>query len=620
MRAKITLILAVVLVIYLALHISMQLLVINPMFSQLEESEAKKNMARCVAMLDREIQALDRIAADWAAWDATYQFVKAPNEHFIESNLVHETFLQNQVNLIYILNRNHKVIWSQFYDLETREPHTSVLLPDGTWPTENPLTQHMDLRGSITGIFAEGDRILMLASRPIITSQHRGPIEGTLIVGSLLTHHFLERISKQSQVRLQAWSLDNQRTRDNQEILNELKPDNPYAIRKLSNTSLHVFTLYKDLTGQPSLLMRAEVPREITAQVQEVSKYVLVSFLVGGTVLIIAFFIALRQTVLAPLVAFSDHVSKISEGDSPQETIMTERKDELGVLARSFSNVLNQLAEDKKQSAQRSYRTGKAEVTSSLLHNIRNGLHPIAAFVDLLLTDIREAPLKELEQASKEINQSGIHPTRRHQLEEFLKLSLSEMIHLLKESEETLTKILTQTRAVIKITNSHKQIKNKESKEYTSLAELVQDALQEAQRFSEGLAVNINTNIKGFSKIKIQRISLQHVLANLFCFHPETQPQSHEVTIKVGSSNSPLDDMLTLEITHARTSIDTGKLERLFERGYTVGRIIPDQGLHWCANTVNALGGRLRATQAFGGITFHLSLPLTEENKAGASS
>jgi sensor domain CHASE-containing protein len=52
--------------------------VIYPNYAALERAPAKKDLARCVAALEDEIEHLDTFANDWSAWNDNCRFVARP--------------------------------------------------------------------------------------------------------------------------------------------------------------------------------------------------------------------------------------------------------------------------------------------------------------------------------------------------------------------------------------------------------------------------------------------------------------------------------------------------------------------------------------------------------------
>lgn len=613
MRSKITFLLAIVLVSYLAAHFAVQRLLISPMFTKLERDEAIKNVDRCISALDREVELLDRFTNDWASWDDSSDFVSNLNETFTKVNLSSEVFRLNKLNFIYFINKDLEPVWHRYID-EANQPLTSHILPSSTWPKDHALVLPIKNMGSISGLLTDGDRILMLSSRPILNSEGKGPSNGILVMGRHLDQAGLKRLSQQTRVTLQVWPLGSEAFPEKNGVLDKLTAEKPYLIREASDSFLHVFSLYQGLAGQPVLLLQVGVPRNITSRVRKAMDLALVSVLVAGLGLLFALYLALRGAVVEPLLNLTQQVDQAgSEGFQVNLNIL-KRTDELGTLARSFSGLLGELAEDRKHLAVQSYHSGKAEVAGNLLHNIRNGLHPIAAFTDLLLADVRDAPLLELEKAMHELKGKQMNPSRRAQLEEFRDLSTSDLIRMLREAEDSLIKMLGHTKQVIQTANDHKQNPAQQKREQVNLLDVFQDAFKQLPpELIESVDLRFHASMNSCPLLSTARLQLQQVLTNLLLFSPLPAPEEQFIEVSWEPGNHEFMQWIVLEIVHVRLSLKPTDLERLFERGYTCCRVVPDQGMHWCANTVNSMGGRLQVSQAVGGITFHLMFSVDTE-------
>ncbi len=609
LRSKVTLILAVVLLIYLGFFIGLQKFAVAPRFAKLEKTEASKSMDRCIAALDYELEVLDRIVLDWSAWDDAYTFVLDLNPRFVETNLADATYQQNGLSIICFLDAGRRPVWCHCLGANREAEKLPDWMPVGAWPLNHPLLGQAERSSTKLGIMLIDGQPTLMACRPILSSTRQGPSHGLLIMGRPLGPDVIERISRQTQVGLTVRNLDTGPEADPQ--LAALKPGEN-VLREAGRTSLHVFTVLRDLADKPALLVRAEVPREITASARAVSRFTLLAVLFAVIVLLAVVYLSMRLTVVQPMVAFARHLAE-TRPDASLKQKFIERRDELGVVAKAFSTLLGELAEERKQLAQRSYRSGKAEMAGSILHNIRNGLHPIAAFVDMLLTDVREAPLDELEQTLRELEQPQLDPERRQQLEEFRDLSLVELLHLLREAEDSLSKVLKQTKEVIKTTHAHKQGHMDSANDRVNLGELIEDAVIALRRqVGASIMVRVDEQLTHYGEFRTDQLALLQVLINLLLFHPASSKTFHPVTVRLGDADAERGTGLSLEIFHPEIFLETLALERIFERGYTWDRMIPDQGLHWCANTVNGLGGRLRAERTLGGLSFHLWLPRLE--------
>ena len=96
--------------------------VIYPIFSAMEQAQAKKELTRCVAALQAEIEHLDAFADDWAAWNDTYRFIAERTRAYIDSNLGPRTFMDNRLNLIAFYDSAGNRVWGRTYNLKTGRP------------------------------------------------------------------------------------------------------------------------------------------------------------------------------------------------------------------------------------------------------------------------------------------------------------------------------------------------------------------------------------------------------------------------------------------------------------------------------------------------------------------
>jgi sensor domain CHASE-containing protein len=95
-------------------------------FAAHEEEETNENMERIRSALFDGLSYLDSYVYDWAAWDDTYAFIQDLNEDYIESNLVDETFIGAELNIIVYVNTNGEIVFGKAFDLKMK---TNFLYP-----------------------------------------------------------------------------------------------------------------------------------------------------------------------------------------------------------------------------------------------------------------------------------------------------------------------------------------------------------------------------------------------------------------------------------------------------------------------------------------------------------
>lgn len=141
-------------------------------------------------IVKNQIEVLNKYCADWAEWDDSYQFVIDRNEEYISSNLVNETFTTFKLNYIIYLDRQGNIVFAKGYDFDKEE----------VIPIPETLKEHLErLRARNDSDVKKGivmlERPLMFSSRPILTSEERGPYRGTLVFARYIDEEFVEQVS-----------------------------------------------------------------------------------------------------------------------------------------------------------------------------------------------------------------------------------------------------------------------------------------------------------------------------------------------------------------------------------------------------------------------------------------
>lgn len=315
-------------------------LVIYPSYVALEKAQAEKDVARCEAALENTIYYLDIVADDWAAWDDTCIFLQDRNAAYIESNLVLETFLDNELNLINYYDVNGNLFWGRAMDLETQAPCVIKPFDSRHLDVSHPLIRHSDAAGGLRGVFLTDKGPMLISSRPIVSSENKGPIRGTLVMGKLLTPTIMTRLVKQTQVP-HIWMpmAENSLSDEDQRAAAMATPSSPVVMRE-KGIELFVYTVMPDVLGAPALLLRAVLPRDITAKGLAGIRYGILSNALVSVVLLLVFLGLLKITVLSPIVSLTRHAVAIRDTGDLSLRHHSRRKDEIGVLSGEFDRLV----------------------------------------------------------------------------------------------------------------------------------------------------------------------------------------------------------------------------------------------------------------------------------------
>jgi sensor domain CHASE-containing protein len=165
-------------------------------YEALEKERVEVNVKRCLNALSNEVAELDSTASDWAGWDDTYVFIQDANDNYLKSNLVDYTFVTLRLNMMLFINSTGNVVYGKAFNLqnmsETPVPQDLIELLSAT----DFLWYHPDTESSLTGFVPLQEAPLLIASKPILTSQNEGPIRGALIMGRYLNSEEIKNLEK----------------------------------------------------------------------------------------------------------------------------------------------------------------------------------------------------------------------------------------------------------------------------------------------------------------------------------------------------------------------------------------------------------------------------------------
>ncbi|MDD5236086.1 MAG: PAS domain S-box protein, partial [Candidatus Omnitrophica bacterium] len=303
-------------------------------FIQLEKDYAHRYTSEARNVLTNLISELNTKTADWANWDDTYKFIQDGNEAYIKSNLSESAFSGLQVDIMLFLDSSGKVIYAKYFDVDKKKelPVPPSLLKEVK--PASPLLRHTSTESIFSGILLLPEGALLVSSRPILTSEVKGPIKGTLIFGRWIDAKETQHISETVHLPVSIYRLiDNKGFNKNQDIIT----------RAVDKKIITGYGLIKDIYGKPALVMRVDMTRDILKLGQNtVSHYIILQILVYIFFAFILYWI-INLTVLKRLSVIFDVVESISKtGDSSQK-IALKGNDEIVQLGLGINRMLEKL-------------------------------------------------------------------------------------------------------------------------------------------------------------------------------------------------------------------------------------------------------------------------------------
>lgn len=617
LRLKVATVMAVAVLLMAGLNAAV-LIPVSRSFAELERAEARRNSERVERAIAVELDHLARNVLDWANWDDTYEFVGGRDPSFVDNNLYLETLKNLDVNLMFFYDRAGNIAWGEAYDLETDEPLSIAQFTPGAMRPDSSLLANTARNTALTGILATDAGPMLVASSPIVPSEDPKPANGTLLIGRLLDRTLIDRIRSQANADFEIVPIDAAQEAPLAAVEGAIPIEEEGADLLVSQATL------TDFQGLPVLHLRTVTPRDITRIGNRSIGMSLLSLVLIATIDILVMWILLQRLVLRPVTGITARILEIGKAGALDKRVPVFGNDELGDLAREFNRMLDRLSEANKQLVEQSHRTGMAEMAAGVLHNLRNGLSPLVGRLDLLSETMRNAPGAELRRAVEEFNDPQTDPARKDRLLSYVAATGDSFLAL---KETTLAELRRATALASKlgeiVRHQDKFLYSSSTLEPLPVRDVLRDALELLPpRQASSIAIEIDGTVDVLPPVTAERIALMQVFHNLLLNAIEAiqAAQRPDGRIRItAASLAGAPGMVDVQVRDNGTGIDTGNLTRIFERGYTTKpRQAGGLGLHWCANTVVNMRGRLHAeSEGRGnGTTFHLLLPIAAQRTA----
>ncbi len=601
-----------------------QQIFIMPSFITLEKENAGRNAERVVGAIDRELDLIAPSVSDWSIWTDTYNYVKGLNPGYVEANLDEGATLQGMgMNYLGFYDIDGKSVWTQAIDLESTELLDLGELTAANLPGNHLLLRHKDFDSKIQGIIPTNIAPLLVVTMPILNNDKKGPIAGTLMMGRFLDNTAIAQIADLTKLSIAVKTVSQQNNPSNQIGSGNANHGLVHTEYNMIETpeKWQVQTTIADVFNNPILALQIDTPRNISTQGAKAVKQSLWVLGATGMLVMLILWKLLQQAILIPVAKLTDHALRIGKNDTLQARLNLQRNDEVGILARTFDQMVDRLAETRRRLIDQSYHSGVAEMASGVLHNIGNAITPLNIRLSTLQQELKTAPLVEMDMAAAELADPATSPDRRADLMDFVVLAGAEMAGLIKDSQEKLATAILQLGQVQEILMDQQRFsRSARVIEPIDMAAVIQEVEAGLSReVRDAMHIEITSSVTEIGAVAGSRAALQQVVANLLINAAESIQSADIVPgcVRVTAAYEELQGqaMVGFRFTDNGSGIDPDHYGRLFERGFsTKKREGSGFGLHWSANTVQTLGGRISAeSEGIGrGTCMHLLLPPAE--------
>ena len=285
-------------VLLLVLLIASKLILLDS-FLDIEKNNMEKNVERAINALQGELSHLSTTNGDYAGWDESYRFIQDGNKEFIEANLPDTIYPQLKINLLIYITNTGRIVYERGFDLIQVKV---VPIPDSIrehLSAASPLVRHVSDKSILTGILHLPEGLMLVAARPVLTNEYKGPIHGALIMGRYLDTEKIGLLAQQIRLSMTVHSVDDTGLPVDI-ILAEQKLSNatPVLVRPLSKETVAAYTMVKDIYGKGAFIIKVHTPRTIYRQGVETIRYFILWFFFAGVIFAVVSYLLFEKLVL----------------------------------------------------------------------------------------------------------------------------------------------------------------------------------------------------------------------------------------------------------------------------------------------------------------------------------
>lgn len=374
--------------------------------------------------------------------------------------------------------------------------------------------------------------------------------------------------------------------------------------------------------GHAVAAARFGVPRDVSL----LGRRMLLLAVAGSTLLLLIVLAVLRRViarlVLAPLARVESHMQRVRASGSLSLLDDDGRRDEIGALGRAFNAMLSQLKDLREQIEVQSFALGRSESAVAVMHNVRNALNPISTILSQGVAQPPAIDAKMLDRAVAELAGEDIPPARRAKLAAFLAAAVEaegrareDMKRELEVGREAMTHVLEI------IGQQQKRAHERPELERCDVTEIVARNASIA-RYSQMASIAFSFPAHA-EPVSASRVILSQVIGNLFGNAAEAIAATGRGGGTIGVTIARDGGRVTVTIRDDGEGFDADRAPTLFQRGFsTRAHKSGGLGLHWCANSMTAMGGSLELRSAGRGLGAEaiLTLDAADEEPLAAAA
>jgi sensor domain CHASE-containing protein len=391
LRTKLSLVVVPIVLLGAAGFYAASNMVLLPGFQKLENESAINDARRAVDTLSSRVGQINQKASDWSNWDDAYAFVNDHNKKFIAANLGNQALANLGIDYALFYNANHQLVEMKHVQIDDPKLPSAPLDPgmQAILAPDSALLRHASATDAHTGVLNTPEGIVILVSRPILTSQGQGPIRGSLVFAQILDAPAQQQLADLTHLKL------------------EYVPASPTHrgsqwVSLLNNMDAQAFATIPDIFGQPTIAVRVDLKRTISQQGRLSLDSFLLAALLVGLLIVVSTALLLNMVIVKRIRGLSSQLGDISGVQDAVKVVRVSGSDEIALLGTTINDLLKRLHDMYDlQQTNSTLELKVSERTKELADHLEQAKRLNSLMID------RELRMKELKQQNAKLREKS---------------------------------------------------------------------------------------------------------------------------------------------------------------------------------------------------------------------
>jgi sensor domain CHASE-containing protein len=332
----------VIIYIIFALLISVVILasqsILYSSFSDLQEKEAAENVERVKDIIDFQVLHLEGINSALSSRDDVRALMLNQHPQSLSETAVDDVFSVSGCDFIFLVNSSGNIVYSKVSDSEVST--NASILPDILQRINDGSLLCKEAETPLKGLIMLENEPAFISSQPVLAASGINEISGTIILGKKFDSSFIESIQESTGSTVTLYTLKDS-SLDFQQTLLESK--NPNFIYNETGDQVTSYSVIKDISGSPTVVIQSDTASTIYAEGQKVLRYLVFLLLFSGLIAGASFKFLLDREVISRIVAIDNFVRKARTDENFSERFFVDGNDELSRLSEGINQTLDRL-------------------------------------------------------------------------------------------------------------------------------------------------------------------------------------------------------------------------------------------------------------------------------------